>query len=189
MILYISGASEKVLMKVKSEVQTFLAAHGLTLSEEKTKITAISNGFNFLGFNVRRYNNSKTLVKPSKESIKDFLNKIRALIKSKPSVKASVLISQLNPVISGWANYYKHCVAQKAFAYVDSHIFRSLWRWAKKRHPNKSANWVREKYFRTRNQRQWVFSTTTITRSGVKEWQDIFIASSVPIRRHIKNSH
>ena len=169
---------------MKPAVINFLNVRGLALSEEKTHITHIDDGFDFLGFNVRKYN-GKLLIKPSKKSVIAFLEKIRECIKSNKTVKTEVLIMLLNAKIRGWANYYRFSVAQATFDYVDHQIHQMLWRWATRRHPNKPAKWVQEKYFRTRQLRKWVFSTAIRNKDGHKLVVDLFNASSVVIKRHI----
>ena len=112
----ITGRNKELLeYKVMSLIKEFLSVRGLTLSEEKTKITHIDEGFDFLGFNVRKYD-GKLLIKPSKEKVKKFLEKIRETIESNKTCKQDTLIRFLNPKITGWANYYKHCVSSETFS-------------------------------------------------------------------------
>ena len=98
------------------------------------------------GFNVRKYK-QKLLIKPSKANIKRLLNKVRDRIKSQPTVSAAVLIRQLNPIIRGWANYYRHVVSKSAFSLVDNHIFKAIYRWIKRKHQKKNAKWLKRRYF------------------------------------------
>ena len=154
----ITGATKEILeSKVKRAVFNFLRERGLELSEEKTKITHIDHGFDFLGFNVRKHN-GKCLIKPAKANVKAFLKRIRETIKSKPTVKTSDLIDILNPKIRGWAYYYRNAVAKKVFSKVDSEIFLYIWEWANRRHPNKGKRWVAGHYFRIEKNRRWIFT-------------------------------
>ena len=112
----ITGRNKEILeYQVMPLVKEFLSVRGLTLSEEKTKITHIDKGFDFLGFNVRKYD-GKLLIKPSKEKVKKFLEKIRETIESNKTCKQDTLIRFLNSKITGWANYYKHCVSSETFS-------------------------------------------------------------------------
>ena len=158
----ITGASKEVLEnKVMPVVASFLKERGLELSQTKTKITHIDEGFDFLGFNVRKYK-GKLLIKPAKKNIKSFLDKIRKLIKSNPTITTEILIHQLNPKIRGWANYFCHVVAKETFSYVDHSVFQTLLRWVKRRHPNKSVRWILKKYFRSQGLRSWIFFAAVI---------------------------
>jgi RNA-directed DNA polymerase len=155
----ISGGSKELLEnEVRPLVEHFLKERGLELSPEKTRITHITEGFDFLGQNVRRYKEGLR-VKPSKKNVKRFLAKVRKIIKSNKQAPASSLIALLNPVIRGWAQYHQHVSSYKTFAKVDHAIFQTLWRWAQRRHPNKGEKWVKDKYFKTIDNRHWVFQT------------------------------
>lgn len=185
----ITGNSKELLEnKVKPIVERFLSARGLELSSEKTHITHIDKGFNFLGVNIRKYN-GKLLVKPSKKNVKAFLDKVRNAIKDNKNAKQSNLIRTLNPIIRGWANYHKSVTAKDTFKHVDNEIWLSLWRWAKRRHPNKSPVWIKKKYFKTVGNRNWIFATEDTGRfysNGNPFEISVFRASDIPIKRHIK---
>ncbi|NPT59729.1 reverse transcriptase domain-containing protein [Paraburkholderia elongata] len=137
----ITGNSKEWLeQEVKPVVVEFLAERGLVLSPEKTRITPIREGFDFLGWNIRKYN-GKLLMKPSKANVKAHLDKIREVIKANKTAKQANLIRPLNPVLRGWANYHSHVVAKETFVRVDTEVWSMLWRWAVRRHPNKGARW------------------------------------------------
>lgn len=177
----ISGTTRKVLEeKVMPTVVNFLRVRGLELSLEKTKITHIEEGFDFLGFNVRKYK-GKFLIKPSKENVKSFLANIREIIKSNQSAKAENLLRLLNPKIRGWTNYFCRCAAKRTFSYVNYGIAKSLYRWCRRRHPNKNIRWTQNKYYRTKGVNNWTFSVKL-----PKGYYDIVNASDVTIVRHIK---
>ena len=145
----ITGVSKELLEnQVKPLIIEFLQARGLTLSEEKTKITHIEEGFDFLGFNLRKYK-GKFIMKPSKKSRKRFLDKVREIVDKNKSTKQQSLIRLLNPVIKGWANYYRGCSASETFKKADTQIFNKLWRWSRRRHPKKGKQWVANKYYHT----------------------------------------
>ena len=154
----ITGESPKFLRdKVLPIVKEFLTERGLQLSEEKTVITHIEDGFDFLGKNIRKYN-GKLLIKPSKTSVKSFLEKVRSIIKGNKSTKQETLIRKLNPVIRGWVNNQRYVVSSKVFSRVDYEIYKCLWQWAKRRHKKKSHKWIAQKYWHHIGSRQWTFS-------------------------------
>ena len=163
----------------------FLQHRGLTLSEEKTKITHIEDGFDFLGQNVRKLK-GKILIKPSKRNIKKLLEKVRAIIKKNSQAKTENLILQLNPVIRGWANYHRHVASKQSFRKMDHAIFLALWQWAKRRHPNKPKRWIKDKYFYRVGRQNWVFCAEIIGREGKSVRVQLLKTASIPIKRHIK---
>ncbi len=167
----------------KPTIEAFLAQRGLSLSPEKTHITHRNEGFDFLGLTIRQFG-AKVLSKPAKSSVKELLAHLRKLIKSKATVKTVSLISMLNPLIMGWANYYRFCAAKDTLRYVDHHIFGMLYRWIKRRHPNKSWAWCKKRYFRREKRRNWVFSAKQQGNSSA--FIDLKEAIKIPIRRHIK---
>lgn len=182
----ITGGSKELLEKeVKPLVVEFLQQRGLTLSEEKTKITHIKDGFDFLGQNVRKLN-SKILIKPAKKNIKTFLAKVRATIKQSKQAKTENVIRKLNPIIRGWANYHRHTASKQSFNKVDREIFLALWQWAKRRHSNKGKKWIKAKYFYQIGQRNWAFGAEIIGRKGKLEKLFLLNAASIPIKRHTK---
>ena len=154
----ITGESSEFLRdKVLPIVKEFLAERGLQLSEEKTLITHIDGGFDFLGKNIRKYK-GKLLIKPSKTSIKAFLEKVRGIVKSGKTLNQEILIRRLNPVIRGWVNNQRFVVSSNVFSRVDYEIYKCLWQWAKRRHKNKGRKWIAAKYWRRIGNRQWTFS-------------------------------
>ena len=154
----ITGASEELLRnEVLPLVKEFMHERGLELSDEKTVITNIHDGFDFLGCNIRKYGD-KLLTKPSKQNVKSIMRKIRGTIKKFRTGKQSDLIKCLNPIIRGWVNFQKYNVSSVAFRYVDWQTFKALWRWCRRRHKNKPAAWIRDKYFHRIGNRSWTFS-------------------------------
>lgn len=133
----ITGSTKELLEnEVQPVVAQFLHDRGLQLSPEKTCITPISEGFDFLGQDLRKYN-GKLLVKPFKKNTHAFLDKVRHLIRANCAAPQADLIAMLNPIIQGWANYHRHVAAKATFRKMDSEIWRALWRWATRRHPGK----------------------------------------------------
>lgn len=182
----ITGISKEILeYKVKPAVIDFLKLRGLELSQQKTLITHIDDGFDFLGINVRKYK-GKFLTKPSKKAVKNFLKKIREIIKSSKAVSAADLIRMLNPKIRGWTNYFRFTAAKKTFSYVGYHIVLSLWEWAKRRHPNKKVGWIKSKYFHSKELNNWVFFAKQKDESGKDLILELINPAYVKIKRHIK---
>lgn len=181
----ITGVSRELLEnEVKPLVREFLAARGLSLSEEKTRITHIDDGFDFLGFNIRKYKGT-ILIKPSAKSIKEFLTKVRLIIAKNKSAKQESLIKLLNPVIEGWGNYYKHCVAFKSFDKVDNQIFLKLWQWCQRRHHQKGKKWIARKYYHSSRGRKWTFGVV-MTNGTEKFIYSVKRLTAIPIVRHTK---
>lgn len=178
----ITGISQELLEdEVKPLVEAFMAKRGLTLSPEKTVITHIDEGFDFLGQNLRKYK-GKLLIKPSRKNLRTFLHKVRNIISGNKTVTAGLLIYMLNPVLRGWATYHRHIVAKEAFNYVDYRVWKMLWKWCRRRHKNRRFHWVKSKYFKTVGKRNWVFSG---------EWEEskilrLFSCNDMVIKRHTK---
>jgi RNA-directed DNA polymerase len=171
--------------QVKPAIEQFLKQRGLELSPEKTRITHIDDGFDFLGFNIRKYN-QKLIIKPSKESVKKFLASIREIIKQHKTDKTVTLIRKLNPIIRGWSNYYRHVVSSQVFSKVDHHIHQALWRWIKRRHPKKNRSWRHERYFCTVGHNRWKFCARLNGDTGAPALLTLVQASSIKIKRHVK---
>jgi RNA-directed DNA polymerase len=181
----ITGATEAILVEAKTLIEDFLKERGLSLSDEKTKIAHIEEGFDFLGWNVRKYD-GKLLIKPAKKNVQTFLRKIRKIIRDNKTAKQEAVIRLLNPVIRGWANYHQNQVAKKTFNNVDSAIWKQLWQWSCRRHPKKSYKWIKDKYFMSEGLRNWVFGSTVKSEDGNVKRVKLVNASDIPIRRHTK---
>ena len=182
----ITGNSYELLEhEITPVVEQFLHERGLELSPEKTRITHIENGFDFLGHHVRKYA-GKFLTKPARKNVKAFLEKVRNIVKANKQATTANLIAQLNPVVRGWANYHRHGASKVTFMKADAAIFKALWYWAKRRHPNKSRSWVARRYFRTRQGRRWIFFGKGVGKRGQAHELELLRAGDVPIQRHVK---
>ena len=171
----ITGTTQQVLAdEVKPLVVQFLHERGLELSEEKTRIVHVDEGFDFLGFHVRKYG-AKLLIKPAKSNIAAVKEKLQAIVHEGCAQPQGALIARLNPVIRGWAYFYRHVVSQHTFDGLDHAIWHMTWKWAKRRHPQKRPQWIKDRYYVRKDGRDWVFS------DGRRE---LFAMSSLPIRRH-----
>lgn len=182
----ITGVSRELLEnEVKPLVEAFLAERGLELSPEKTTITHIDDGFDFLGVNMRKYG-GKFLTKPSKRSQKSLLDKVRTIIRNEGAyLSAYGLIQRLNPVIRGWANYHRHWVSSQIFSQMDYRIFEMLWRWAVKRHGNKSKHWIYHRYF-VDDKGQCRPFHMSFNEDGKRVYVELFKAARLHIVRHHK---
>lgn len=183
---FICTANSKEILetKVQPVIINFLKERGLELSIEKTKITHINEGFNFLGFNIKKYKD-KLLIKPSASSVKKFSESLRETIQKMGNTSTTGLIANLNSKIRGWANYYRSCVAKEIFNDIDKVVFDSIWRMLKRKHPNKNIAWIRNKYFTKIGTRIWCLFSKVKTKKGTKLYT-LIKAADTKIKRHIK---
>lgn len=175
-----ADTAERLETVVKPAIQAFLAERGLALSATKTRITRLDEGFDFLGWNVRRVK-GKLLIRPSQRNLVNHLRTLGQRLNTLRSASQVNVISTLNPIVRGWANYHRHVVARAAFAKVGHGLWRLLWNWAKKRHPHKGKGWLRHRYFRTIRNFTWTFAGQTATGRLVY----LIDPRMIPIRRHI----
>ena len=186
----ITAATKELLTdEVIPWVEQFLSVRGVSLSEEKTQITHILQGFDFLGWNFRKYvpkspyRRTKLFIKPSKKNISTFYRKVREIVKTSGALTQEELIGRLNPVLKGWAQYHSPAVAKKAFSRLDSLIVWLLRRWAKRRHPKKQANWCRNRYFHSIGKRNWVFAHPYRGKKGERKFCQLYQLADTEIRR------
>jgi len=172
--------SEYLEKEIKPTISKFLADRGLELSQEKTRITHINQGFDFLGFNIRKYNGI-CLTKPKKDSVKSIYSSISECVNNHKTVTQEQLIQMITPKIKGWANFFCHSAAKQTFSLLDNKLFKLLWKWAKRRHPNKGNQWIKAKYFKNTGNRYWVFSAT-----DKKQTCDLPLFDATKIIRHTK---
>jgi RNA-directed DNA polymerase len=183
----ITGARKELLEdEVRPLVEQFLRERGLELSPEKTCVTHIEDGFDFLGQTVRRFGR-KLLIQPSKKNAHVFLEKARGLIRRARGWNQADLIRQLNPVLRGWANYHRHIVAARTFKKVEAALWQSLWRWARRRHHQKSWSWIVSRYWHRLNGKK-VFAVDTGERTpeGKTVWLRLVNVTETKVRRHVK---
>lgn len=154
----VTGSSKELLEnEVKPVIESFLAQRGLMLSPTKTKITHITEGFDFLGWNLRWVRGGLRSV-PSKKNRLAFYDKLRQTIRKHRAAAQTELIASLNPLIRGWAQYHRCVAVNETFRKMDHLLFGALWRWSKRRHPNKGKRWIKRRYFRREGARDWVFA-------------------------------
>lgn len=152
----VTSSDRETLEEIKLMIEDFLLERGLTLSKKKTVITHIDEGFDFLGWNFRKFK-GKLIIKPSHKSMRKITRKISSIIKDNQTAKQEDLIRKLNEVIIGWADYHHSTCAKKSYSAIDHRTWEMLWRWAKRRHPNKSKKWIVDKYWKTHRGRKWTF--------------------------------
>ena len=171
----VTAKDKETAEEAKTIIQSFLIERGLTLSDNKTTITHIRDGFEFLGWEFRKYKDGKLIIRPSHKSIQKCKMNIRKTFEECKSSSQRELIRRLNQIIIGWANYHQPVCAKKAYSSMDYYISLKTWKWAKRRHPKKKNEWLRERYWKSIGNRNYVFETQT---SRLKR------ASDTPIVRH-----
>lgn len=177
--------SEVEAKEIKSEIANHLTHKiGLTLSEEKTKITHITKGFDFLGFNFRKYkeyksDKGKLLIKPQTEKVINLLESCKKILDNNKTAGQSSIIEMLNQKLIGWGMYYRHVVSKTTFHKIDYEIWWKLYRWSKRRHPNKSKSWVINKYYSK-------YGNKTTHFTDKESNSKIFCLKSIPIKRFVK---
>lgn len=173
----VTAATPELALEAKELIREFLAERGLELSDEKTVVTNIDDGFDFLGWNFRKYN-EKLIIKPSKKAVKAIVSNISdTILRRGKAWQQDVLIMKLNEQIRGWTNYHQSVCASDAFAHLDYVLYELLWRWAKRRHPKKNKWWISMRYWHRVGNRNWVFST---------ENKELIRVDSTAIVRHTK---
>jgi RNA-directed DNA polymerase len=182
----ITGRTKEILEKeVKPLITTYLKERGLQLSESKTRITHINDGFDFLGTHIRKYN-GKCLTKPSRSNVRAFLTEIKTTFRENLHTPVDKLIRLLNPKIRGWALFHRSSASKETFNYVDHEIFCHLKRWMLRRHPGKSRTWCYKKYLTRVGSRGYVLQGNYLDRRGRPHLIRLVNASDIPIKRHIK---
>ncbi len=167
------------------ELKTWLKDRGLTLSTEKTRIVHLVDGFDFLGFTIRHYQDPtrptgyKLLITPSKKSLQNVRDKLRSEWMALKGHNINRVVQQLNPIIRGQANYYRHTVSSRAFDKLDDWMFKREVRWVKFSHPTKPAAWTRNRYWGklTYREDRWTFGDKA---TGAFLWKYRWY----PIERH-----
>jgi RNA-directed DNA polymerase len=180
----VTGANRSILKNnVMPAVEAFLAERGLTLSGEKTRITRIEDGFDFLGQNIRKYGR-KLLIKPARDNVRAFLDNVRETIKKGRSFSAPALIGALNPKLRGWANFHRHIVAGKTFGKVDTCVYEYLWQWMRRKHKGKRKSWLVRKYW-SNSVRPWTFSAVVKSTEKIRKYE-LIKTHRIGIQRHVK---
>ena len=146
--------------QVKARLAEWLAPRGLAFNEDKTRIVHVTEGFDFLGFNVRRYPNGKLLIMPSAKAVRRIRERLTTEMRALRGANAIAVLRAINPIVRGWSAYYRSVVSKEVFSEVDDHLWRLTFSWALRAHPNKPKSWVVSRYFGKFNsprQDRWVF--------------------------------
>jgi RNA-directed DNA polymerase len=146
--------------QVKHRLAEWLTPRGLSFNEGKTRIVHLSEGFDFLGFNVRRYPNGKLIIKPSKAAVQRIRKRLRTEMRALRGANSAAVLQKLNPIIRGWAAYYRTVVAKHVFTTLDAYLWWLAFKWAVRGHRNKPKHWVTARYFGAFNPARrdnWVF--------------------------------
>jgi RNA-directed DNA polymerase len=160
----VTANSRQVLAEVVlPRINAFLAERGVWLSAEKTLITPVAKGFDFLGQTLRKHDRrngqlAKLQIKPSAASFQAIKTQIRTLCKQAAGAPPAALIERLNPLLRGWANYHRYTLCSQVFFQLDSFVWRRLFRWAKRRHPDKTGRWITDRYFPHKPGESWRFT-------------------------------
>jgi RNA-directed DNA polymerase len=167
---------------VREKLAGWLAERGLALNEDKTRIVPLTTGFDFLGWNFRRYPGPKLLIKPSKAAIRKHRQRLADETRRLRGSNARAVIAALNPVIRGWTTYHRCAVSSEVFTSLGHYTWQLTYKWARWTHPNKPARWVTGRYYGkfcpTRNDR-WIF--------GDRETGAYLLNHSwTSIRRHVR---
>lgn len=193
----VTGDSREILeQEVKPLLEGFLRERGLELSAEKTRITHLEAGFDFLGQNIRKHRD-KLVIQPSRSSIKAFRNKVRRLLGELKTAPQEMVIGKLNPVIRGWANYHRHVISSRIFSAMDTWIWERVWHWCCRLHPKKNRHWIANRYFAREETRSWVFQASKrvvkgkiVDRPGCQDgkrpYPTLLKMADTPIVRHVK---
>ncbi|MDF5728009.1 MAG: group II intron reverse transcriptase/maturase [Rhizonema sp. PD38] len=181
----VTARDRETLEQVLILIKQWLSQRNLEISTEKTRVVHIKDGFNFLGFNLRQYN-GKLLIKPQKEKVLDFCKKVGDTLSRMKTHTQEDVILELNPLLRGFANYYRGVVSKETFSYIKNRVNVYLWRWATRRHPNKPKKWVRKRYYSSFQGNNWTFMCKGTDRKGKEKFFILYDISSTPIVRHIK---
>ena len=170
--------------EIKPEIERFLADRGLSLSEEKTRIVHIQEGFNFLGFTFRKFK-QKLIVTPERSKAKTLRDKVKALLNRCRGAVFHRMLYQLNRVLRGWAYAHRHVVAKALMNKLDGFIFRRLRHWLRCEHPARSWAWVVKRY-RKRFNGRWQWGQSYVNKQGKLQSVFLFRLADLPIRYHTK---
>jgi RNA-directed DNA polymerase len=168
--------------QVKAQLAEWLAPRGLAFNQDKTTIVSLEAGYDFLGFNVRRYRNGKLLIKPSRAAVRRVRRKLAGQMRRLRGQNASAVLAAICPITRGWASFYRSVVSKKTFTSLDDYLWKLTYKWACRSHPGKPRHWITKRYFGQFNpsrHNMWVFGDAA---SGAY----LPLLAWTPITRHRK---
>ena len=171
------------LIRARKYVEKFLKERGLKLNLDKTSIVNVKDGFDFLGFNIRTYD-GKCLIKPKKSKVLGFLQEIKKCCKKLSGASQGKLIRELNSKLRGFACYYRNVVSKEVFKYVGNRVWEYVWKWSLRRHKNKGKKWVKKKYFKRYEGRDWTFMEAVNSKRS--KFKVLLNVGNTFIIRHVK---
>ena len=178
-------SKEMLEQRVLPAVRSFLSERGLTLSEEKTRVVNIEQGFDFLGQNIRKYN-GKFLTKPTRKAVQRVQASVKRIMEAHSDGDIWSMIRRMNQTIQGWCNYHRHSCASRIFNQFDTWIFWVIKQWLHRMHPNKGRRWIMKKYYRYAHNNRWTFFAVRKDHNGKPEYRDLIKAGRIHIVRHVK---
>ena len=181
----VTSKDKESLEQILDQIKQWMSKRGLEISTEKTRIVSMEEGFDFLGFNLRHYG-GKLLIKPQKKKVLAFCKKIGETLRKMKACTQEEVIKILNPLLRGFANYYRGVVSKSTFSYISHRVWQYLWKWCCRRHPNKSKKWVRARYFGSYRGNHWTFMCKGTGRGNKEKLFVLYDISSTPIVRHVK---
>jgi RNA-directed DNA polymerase len=158
--LVVCCPSRQQAEQVKARLAGWLEPRGLTFNEAKTRIVHLCDGFDFLGFNFRRYPNGKLLTKPAAAAIKRVRNRLAQEFRALRGANVQTVLTRIVPIVRGWVAFYRAVVSARVFSALDAYLWKLTYKWACRSHPNKPKGWIISRYYgkfsKFRNDR-WVF--------------------------------
>jgi RNA-directed DNA polymerase len=181
----ITGATEEILRdEILPAVTDFLRPRGLTLSEEKTHLRPIDEGFDFLGFTLRKFN-GKLITTPSHKKVTHFRKMLKTFLNESQNLPFDAMLRKLNSKLRGWAFSNRQVVAKRLFRTLDNALYYDVCRWLRHRHRNKTNAWIKHRYW-SRIEGRNNLGTFVLNKQGERQWLGLFRMADVPIRRHLK---
>ena len=177
--------TEEEAQEVKSHIgERLKAVVGVELSDEKTHITEISDGFDFLGFTIRKYKSNRVetlLTRPSDENVRKVIKNLQTTFDFAYEKGSSVdeLIRMLNLIIRGWANYYRRFVAKRAFKYITDSMWKMTLKYLLRKYPTRNKKWIMRHHMTKVRGDQWILYDRNTDNKLLK-------MSMIPISRFIK---